>query len=57
MLGPGSSTITRYSLVRVSVALLEEVCHCGSGWALEILLLAIWETVFSWFPLEQDVEL
>jgi hypothetical protein len=31
MLGPGSGTITRCSLVGVGVALLEEVCHCGSG--------------------------
>ena len=27
MLGPGSSTIRRYGLVGVGVALLEEVCH------------------------------
>ena len=31
MLGPGSSTIKRYGLVGVGVALLEEVCQCGSG--------------------------
>jgi hypothetical protein len=31
MLGPGSSTIWRYGLVGISVALLEEVCHCGCG--------------------------
>jgi hypothetical protein len=31
MLGPGSSTIRRYGLVGVSVALLEKVCHCGGG--------------------------
>jgi len=31
MLGTGSSTIRKYSLVGVGVALLEEVCHCGSG--------------------------
>ena len=30
MLGPGSGTI-RCGLVRVGVALLKEVCHCGSG--------------------------
>ena len=28
MLDPGGSTIRRYGLVRVYVALLEEVCHC-----------------------------
>jgi hypothetical protein len=31
MLGPGSDTIKRYDLVGIGVALLEEVCHCGSG--------------------------
>jgi hypothetical protein len=31
MLGPGSGTIRRCGLVRVGVALLEEVCHCGGG--------------------------
>jgi hypothetical protein len=31
MLGPGSGTIWRYSLVGVGVALMEEVCHCGHG--------------------------
>ena len=31
ILGPGSGTIRRCGLVRVSVALLEEVCHCGGG--------------------------
>jgi hypothetical protein len=31
------------------VALLEEVCHCGSGlW--ETILLAAWKTVFSYWP-------
>ena len=30
MLGPGNGTVRRCGLVRVSVALLEEVCHCGS---------------------------
>jgi hypothetical protein len=27
----GSGTIRRCGLVRVSEALLEEVCHCGEG--------------------------
>jgi hypothetical protein len=31
MIGPGSGTIWRYGLVRVGVALLEGVCHCGGG--------------------------
>jgi hypothetical protein len=31
MLGPGNGTIWRYGLVGVGVALLEEVCHWGSG--------------------------
>jgi hypothetical protein len=31
MLGPGCGTIRRYGLVGVGVALLEEVCPCGSG--------------------------
>jgi hypothetical protein len=31
MFGPGSDTIRRYGLVVVGVALLEEVCHCRSG--------------------------
>jgi hypothetical protein len=31
MLGPGSGTIRRCGLVGVGVALLKEVCHCGSG--------------------------
>jgi hypothetical protein len=31
MLGPGIDTITRWDLVGVDVALLEEVCHCGDG--------------------------
>jgi hypothetical protein len=31
MLGAGSGTIRRCGLVAIGVALLEEVCHCGSG--------------------------
>jgi hypothetical protein len=31
MLGPGGSTIRRYGLVGVGVALLEKECHCGLG--------------------------
>ena len=27
----GSGTIRRYDFVRVGMALLEEVCHCGGG--------------------------
>ena len=30
----GSGTISRYSLVEVGVASLEEVCHCGGGFEL-----------------------
>jgi hypothetical protein len=29
MLGPGSGTFRRGTLVGVGVAFLEEVCHCG----------------------------
>ena len=29
VLAVGSGTIRRHGIVRVSVALLEEVCHCG----------------------------
>ena len=31
MLGPGSGTTRRFTLVGVGVALLEKVCHCGGG--------------------------
>jgi hypothetical protein len=31
MVGPGSGTIWKCDLVRIGMALLEEVCHCGSG--------------------------
>jgi hypothetical protein len=31
MLGPGGDTIRRCGIVRVGMALLEEVCHCGGG--------------------------
>ena len=31
MLNIGSTTIRRCGLVRIGVALLEEVCHCGVG--------------------------
>jgi hypothetical protein len=31
MLGPGSGTVRKCGLVRVSVALLKEGCHCGGG--------------------------
>jgi hypothetical protein len=31
MLGLGSGTIRRCGLVRVGVASLKEVCHCGHG--------------------------
>ena len=31
MVPQGSSTIRRRGLAEVVVALLEEVCHCGSG--------------------------
>jgi hypothetical protein len=31
MLGPGNDIIRRCGLVRVGVALLEEMCHCVHG--------------------------
>jgi hypothetical protein len=31
MLGPESVTIRKYGLVGVSIARLEEMCHCRSG--------------------------
>ena len=31
MLGPGDGTVSSCGLGRIGVALLEEVCHCGSG--------------------------
>jgi hypothetical protein len=39
----------------VGVALLEEVCSCGMGF--EALLLVTWETVYSWLPFDEDLEL
>jgi hypothetical protein len=48
MLGPGSGTI-RCGLAGVSVSLW--------GMGFETLLLAVWKSVFSFLPLEQDVEL
>ena len=54
MLGLGSGTIRRCGLVEVGVALLEEVCRfVGGFWT----LLAVCETVCSWLPLDEDVEL
>ena len=52
MLGPGSGSIRRCSLVGVIVALLEEVCHCGVGF--ETLLLTALKTVFwlSWIRIQ-----
>ena len=45
MLGPGSGTISRYGLVGIGVALMEEVCV--TVWVSnEILLLTTWEPVF-----------
>lgn len=44
MVGSGSDTVRRCDLVRVGMALLEEVCYCGAG--SEILLLTTWEPVF-----------
>ena len=45
-----------------SVALLEEVHHCGVGFevppsAEETLLLGTWKTFFYWLPLDKDEEL
>jgi hypothetical protein len=55
MLGPGSGTIRRCGLVRVGLALLEEVCHCGVSF--KILVLAAWRPVLFCLPLDEDVEL
>ena len=53
--GPWSGTIRKCDLIGVGVALLEVVCLCRGSF--EILLLAAGETVFSWVPLKQDVDL
>lgn len=62
MLAPGSGTSRRCGLVGESVALLEEVWPCWRKYGTvsvynETLLLATWEPVFSWLPLNEDVEL
>jgi len=43
----------------VGVALLEEVCHCGSGlWRSPMLrLYLLKKRPSSWLPLGQDIEL
>jgi hypothetical protein len=48
MLGPGSGTIWRCGLVGVGVALLEWVCHCGSGLLFYFILVVVggYETGF-----------
>jgi hypothetical protein len=43
----GSGTLKRYGLVRIGMALLEEVCHCVDG-----LLRAS-----SWLPVEDKANL
>lgn len=48
----GSSTIKNHDLVGIGVAL----CHIGGG-LLEPPPDCLWKTVFSWLPLDQDVEL
>jgi hypothetical protein len=62
MLGPGNDTIRRCGLVGVGVASLEWMWPCWRkyvtmGVSFETLLLAAWKTVFSWLPLDQDIEL
>jgi hypothetical protein len=47
----GSDTTRRCGLVEVGVALLEEVCHWGMGWASRspmFKLHPVWYTVSSW---------
>jgi hypothetical protein len=55
MLHLRSVIIRGCDLVGIGMASLEEVCHCLVGF--ETLLLAMWETVYFWLPLEEDVEL
>ena len=52
MLGPGSSTIRRCSLVGVGVVLLEEVCPVGMG--NETVFLAAWKIGFLWMKMENS---
>ena len=53
ILGPGSGIIKRCGLLGVGVALLEEVCHCGSGQSdppsnhMSNFWTNFWEIVFS----------
>jgi hypothetical protein len=62
----GSSIIWKCGLVRVGVALLEVCQRVGRLWraqmlnlypVLKSLLLAACRRVFSWLPLDQDIEL
>jgi hypothetical protein len=48
MVGSGSGTIRRCSLVRIYVTV---------GLGFKTLILAVWEPVFSYQPLDEDVEL
>ena len=55
ILGPGNGTNRRSSLVGEGVALMEEVCLCGSGfWD---PLSSCLRTVYSWLPLYEDAKL
>jgi hypothetical protein len=56
MLGLGNGTISRCGLLRGGVALLEDICHCGGGHG-DPPPSCLTDSVFSWFPLEQDAEL
>jgi hypothetical protein len=56
VIDPESGSIRWFTLVGIDVALLEEVCYCGSGvW--DLFLNCLVTTVFSWFPLEQNADL
>ena len=55
ILGPGSGTIRRCGLVGVGLTLLKKCVIVGMGF--KTLILGPWKPVFSFLPLEQDVEL
>jgi hypothetical protein len=55
MLDPGSGTLRRYGHVRVAVALLDKCVIVGVSF--ETLLLASWEPICPWLPMDEDVEL
>ena len=53
----GSGTISRYSLVEVGVASLEEVCHCGGGFEVSFAQASLQCNTKSTSCYLQDVEL